>query len=301
MSGELTAFLSAICYSLSYVFLRKGQVERETPDNGLFLVLAVSSAVLVFASLIHMAMGPHRAPLPNFHAPATLYFVAGGITSTFLGRLALYAAIDRLGATRGVVIKTLEPLVTLGIALFMLGEKMRGTDKVSILLLLSGLVLLSLEPYLFPKRLIRSVFVQGVLVGLGAAILQGIGHTIRKVGMSAVPLNPLYAAAIDVVAAFLVYTLVLAAIGRLPRFIRQLSTSSWYLYVAGILSATGVLLFFDAVSKIPVFTAAFIAGSQPLFVALLSAALLSSVETLNWAVFIASWLVAAGIIMAGWW
>lgn len=143
MPGEGTALIAAGCYALSYVFLRKGQSESSLPDHGLFPILLLGVLTLGGSfTILHLtgtAAVIHRTDWQSI----LLYSAVSGLIGTWLGRMALYAAIEYVGATRGVVIKSIAPLVTLIIAFLLLGERLDDLDTTGMICLLTGVGLVT--------------------------------------------------------------------------------------------------------------------------------------------------------------
>src|SRR6056297_2159215 len=132
MSGLVTAVLSVFCYSLAYVLLHKGQVETETEDNGLFPVLVVGSLTLGIAAAVFIGFKYHGlgfvTTLTKRQWTGYGLSALSGLIGTLAGRLVVYAAIRRIGATRGIVVESAESVVTTALAVVLLGEAFRVND-----------------------------------------------------------------------------------------------------------------------------------------------------------------------------
>ncbi|MCL6548646.1 MAG: DMT family transporter [Alicyclobacillus sp.] len=305
MSGTFAALMMVFCYALSYVFLHKGHVESEAEDNGLFPVLCIGALVLgagaVCLGVVRnpgvLRSGPDAGALlatwvhtGAWHPYA--YAALSGVLGTLFGRMAVYAAIRRLGATRGIVLESGEILVTLALAMAILRESLRPSDVGGVVLLAAGIGCLVLERKMLKER---SLLDTGVYLGAIGAVLQGMGHFVRKLGMtpSAVPV---FAAAIDVWAALLVYVLLLLWSGRLREHVRRYAhRPNPFLVAAGVVSAAGVLLFFSALQRIPVSIVAVMLGFEPLLVAIFSKLFFRDLERLTWLTWLYSGMVALGI------
>jgi drug/metabolite transporter (DMT)-like permease len=301
LSGEVTALLSAILYALSYLLLRKGQAETKMDefDNGLFLILLVSGSALSLA----LIAGIWMHPTPLVSGKDWLFSVSccimAGLVGTLCGRLALFAAIAKIGATRGVIVNAMAPIVTLVIAITTLGERFQLFDIWGMALLLFGMFLLMLERSLFPTRFLEHLYKRGLVVAILATLFQGIGYTFRKVGIDT-SMTPLFAATLDTVAAFAVYVLFLAAFGRLKTVVSlSLRNLNLNIAAAGILSGAAVLLFFAATDAIPVSQVSMITGSQPVIVALLSSIFMKKLERITWVTLGSAIFVALGVALIG--
>jgi drug/metabolite transporter (DMT)-like permease len=300
LPGEVAALFSAICYALSYILLRKGQAETKADelDNGLFPILFISSSVLLLCLILKAVL---LSPTPLISGSdwkiSVGFCVLSGLVGTLLGRLALYAAISRIGATRGVIINAMSPIVTLSIAITVLGEKLNLSDSYGMFFLISGMLLLSVERVWFPSRFIGRLFQQGVVIAILASLLQGVGHTFRKIGVDTSISAPL-AATLDTVSALVVYTVLLCGLGRLKSVVSPfVKNPNPYIITAGLLSAAAVLLFFGASDSIPVSQVSMITSIQPVIVALLSAVFMRNLERLTWITLISSILVTLGVVL----
>ncbi|MBX5437685.1 MAG: EamA family transporter, partial [Alicyclobacillaceae bacterium] len=215
-----------------------------------------------------------------------------GVIGTLFGRMAVYAAIRRLGATRGIVLESAEILVTLVLAATLLHETLRPSDAAGVALLAAGITALIWERRMLHER---HLWDNGVAFGVAGAILQGTGHFVRKWGMVQTTL-PVVSAAVDLWAALLVYVVLLVSTGRLRTCTRAVfSQPNPYLLAAGITSAAGVLLFFHAVQAVPVSVVAVTLGFEPLLVAAVSKLLFRDLEHITWLTWVYSAVVAAGI------
>ena len=298
MPGELTAALSTVCYSLSFVLLRKGQAESNPRDHGLLPILFVSTLTFLSALLFHylaFPTAPERLPISP---RAIRYAVASGLFGTLFGRLALYTAIDYLGATRGVVIKALSPLATLLLAIIFLKEHYEKEYAIGMIFLFLGVGFILIERTLIKTRSISSfLFRHSFVIAALAAFLQGTGHAFRKLSVLA-PVSPLWMASIDMFAAFIGYIILLVVRGELS--IVWNSYRGQYnlpIYTAGVMSASGVLLFFLAVSQIPVSEVSIILGAEPIIVALISSLFLRQLERMTWLTIAAAVCVASGVMV----
>ncbi|MDI9258600.1 DMT family transporter [Alicyclobacillus sendaiensis] len=273
--GLLAAIGSAAAYALSYVCLRKGQADSSPPDSGLLPVLSTSLAVLL--AIAPAGLARHRGTLLPVRGDALAFACLSGIIGTFLGRRLLYLAVQRLGAVRGVVLKGLSPVATVFLAYAFLGDPVSWRVMTGLAGVLSAILLLALENRARPMR-DRAIFSSGALVGVAAAMFQGVGHVFRRVSLaSGAP--PMGSAVIDVAIATLACLVSFAAEGTLLPLLRHYKDhlSPWLL-AAGVSSAGGVLLFFVSANLIPVSTVATLAASEPVFVALFSWLLVPHLE-----------------------
>jgi len=294
--GEITAVLAALCYSLSYVLLRKGQVTSAPKDNGLLPILTISFVTLSGSVAAQWLADPEDL---DHVALAAIYFcMASGLVGTLMGRLALYTAISRVGATRGIVVKTLSPAITTILAMLLLDEDIHAVDGIGMVIIIIGILVLFPEQHrtMFRGRAFM-FFQQGIVVAVAAAIFQSIGHIFRKLGMG-FDMDPVLAAAIDITTAFVAYTAYLMGRRQLTSLVTDyVRNRNLYIVAAGFTSAAGVLLFFNAVAEVPVSHVSVILATEPLFVALFSTLLLHNVERLSLWTLCSAVLVVTGVVV----
>ncbi len=290
MPGEVIALLCALCYSLTYIFLHKAQSDAETIDDGLLPVLGVSSVTLTAALGLHYASASsanelHRLSSMGF-APV-LYCATSALFATFLGRFCLYAAIGQLGATRGVVIKSLAPAITVLVAVLWLGEIPHKRDWIGFGLLAGSILLLTLERIRTEdESIIRGVTTRGLALAFAAAGLQGTGHIMRKLAVTST-LPPVLGATLEVVFALLYYIVYLIWSGKFRQYASfYLKSRSLYLLAAGVMSSAAVQLFFTASQTAPVSTVAVLVGLQPVLVVLISSVFFRGLERITWMTYV---------------
>ncbi len=301
MHGELTALLSATCYAVSNLLIRKGQDDTLPSDYGLFPVLLITGVILSITLTIDVSYD--RGPLIDKGLAGTmgiLFCVLSGLLATLFGRLALYTAISRIGATRGSIIAAMSPLVTLTVALVILRERLTFFDKIGIGVLLVGVFLLLFEQKLFPTRFAPSDVVKsGIAIAVWATLFQGVGYAFRKVGIL-YPIDSLFAGVVDTWAALILYIVFLSLTGRLVPLLRHYwSHMNLSIVTAGVVMSAAVYLFFEAVSQVPVSTVSVIMGTQPVIVALLAGLFMNKLERLTIATWLSSLIVCVGVILLG--
>ncbi|WAH35928.1 DMT family transporter [Alicyclobacillus dauci] len=293
--GQMTAMLCAVCYALSYIFIRKGQTESSPPDNGLFPILVISSVTLDGASVLMGILDPSTIDVTSKDILLPCVYAAlSGLIGTLLGRLTLYTAIKDLGATRGVVVKGLSPIITLAIVVIGLDQRIVRDDWIGLGCLLTAVGLLFCERQFTNQRTMAfALFRNSIFIAILSAFAQGTGHAFRQLSVSD-HMEPTYAAAIDVTTALIGYLLVLVLRGRpltLLNWYRRYTNSS--LILAGVWSSLAVLLFFTAVRQIPVSTVSVLVATEPILVALFSVLFFPRLERLTW------WSACASIVVAG--
>lgn len=138
--GVLLALTGALAFSFMNVFVRNG-ARPDDPDTGVLTTLVIN--VLAFGVLLVAWWAV--TGLPGLRPDGVAWFVLAGLCSTFLGRQSLFGAIRLIGAARGAAIKNATPLVTVVIALTILGERLTLAAAAGVALVMIGVFALIAE------------------------------------------------------------------------------------------------------------------------------------------------------------
>lgn len=293
--GEWFALGSALCFAVSNVAVVRG-AQRGSGDNGAFLSLLLTAAISglgwLATSVIHGA-----APIT---LRGVLWLAAAGVFTAFIGRVFLYASIERLGAIRASAVKRLNPFFAVLLGVAVLGEPLSGHMGWGALLIVVSFGLLVQAQWRgattpsAPTRL-NLGYLYGPLSALGYAL----GYLMRKAGLNDTP-DPFFGA--------MVGTLVGAALfviaGRWSEPYRRAVDATWrrpnpWLYAAGVMGSFGQILYFAALNASPMSKVALVASMEVFITIGLS--LLFLAERLSWPVALAALLGFAGtaLLMAG--
>jgi drug/metabolite transporter (DMT)-like permease len=107
-------------------------------------IMASGTVVIGLVVAVRVASG-HPVALP---ADAAGWGAVGAaaIVSTVIAVSTFFAGLARLGAARTSVISTLEPVVTVGLAALLLGERLSALQAAGGALVLAGALLIAVEP-----------------------------------------------------------------------------------------------------------------------------------------------------------
>jgi drug/metabolite transporter (DMT)-like permease len=133
MLGGVLAFLSAALFGYNNVATRRG-VLRGTTLQGMAITVPMGVVLFAIACLI----GGSLALVTSFSWPAYACFAMAGFMHFVFGRYCNYRAIAAIGTNLASPIQQLEVLVTLALALIILGERLTPVMILAIALLLLG-------------------------------------------------------------------------------------------------------------------------------------------------------------------
>ena len=172
-------------------------------------------------------------PVSAFHARALPFFIGSGLLGTVAGRFFRFKGIEKVGAPVAAAINNLNPFISTGLAILILGERVTLPILAGTCVIVLGTILLSMSG--------RSVGFRPVhlFYPFLSACCFGAVAIIRKLGLSHAP--PMFGYAINVTTAFIAFTAYLMVSGQFSTVACD-GKSLWYFLVAGVAENVGVLL-----------------------------------------------------------
>src|SRR3954471_2679078 len=166
--GVTLALLSMLCFG-SNILLSRVAMSRMSVELGFFIVMVVNVA---FASLVFGIELLLRDTPFVWHTEETLWFAAGGIVGTYLGRRCMFDMVRILGPARSSVVHSSAPAFTLLLAWLLIGEKLGSYELMLMALVILGLWITQPVAKRMPgePRPSGLVLKKGVLVGLATVI-----------------------------------------------------------------------------------------------------------------------------------
>ncbi len=219
--GEIAALGTAFLWGANAVFFAEASKRiGALPASVVRLLLA--SAILV---AIHLISGGRF----NFNPGSALWLSASGIAALAIGDWFLFAALAKIGPRIVMLVMTLSPVISALLAWIMLHETLNIFSLVGITLVVAGICLVVLNRK-DTGHLERRAVVLGVLMSVIAALGQGAGFVLAKVGMS-YGTNILDATMIRVLAASLVTVALVPVLKETGKVIKSVKNRFAMLYV----------------------------------------------------------------------
>ncbi len=292
MFAILLAVLAAASWGFSAVLVRMGLRDVSTA-SGTLLSLA---AGLVMTAVLAVTFEWSR--LTGISLTAVLLFGVIGILNFPMGRYFNYMSMSHLGVGRSTPILASAPLFAIVVAVALTGEQLRVATAAGVVCILCGLYVTITAPRAEGATTVvaggRRQTLIGIAFGLGAALAYGSSQVLTRHTVSALA-PPLVGAALALAwgtAGFSVFSL-----GSL----RQRSEHFWrgarFFMLAGLFSATGVLLMFSALRRGEVVVLSPVLATNPLFTLVFAALLLRGVERITSRVVIGALLVVGGVVV----
>jgi drug/metabolite transporter, DME family len=227
-------------------------------------------------------------PQETLHARGVLFFILAGLIGTVGGRLFRSVGIEKVGASVAAAITNLNPFISTGLAILLLGERVTLSIVAGTSIIVLGTIVLSSSGRhvgFHPRHLVYPFL---------SATCFGVVAILRKLGLSQT--GPLLGYTINVTAALIAFSAFLLVSGNRRAMVCK-GRSLWYFIAAGVAENAGVFLILIALNLGTVSIVAPLYGAAPLFVLLMSFVFLKDVETLSGRVILGIVLLVLGVYL----
>jgi drug/metabolite transporter (DMT)-like permease len=175
--GELAGLLTSVAWSgTSVLFTKATQQVGSLVVNRVRVLFA-----LVFLMLLNLVFYGNLLPT-DAGAQRWLWFALSGAIGYALGDVLLFQSFLCIGPQRGMLMMSLAPLMSAGLAWAFFDEILTGMQMLGVIVTLAGVVLVILRRRMETSATANSSL-QGVLFGLGAAAGQAVGYVLSKQGL----------------------------------------------------------------------------------------------------------------------
>ena len=145
-NGEVLGYLLAIGAAVIYsVYITVGTVATDGLDAIAVSTIVCTSAALVCGAIVAVrSVGGEQPSLPD-SSRGWLSLAAIALICTALAIIAFFAGLARLGPTSTSVMSTLEPVVTVGLATWLLSESLSGVQAIGGAIVIAAVIALALS------------------------------------------------------------------------------------------------------------------------------------------------------------
>jgi len=176
--GELAAILTALAWTgTSILFTKATQQAGSLVVNRIRVILA-----LAFLMLLNLALYGFLLPT-NAGPDKWMWFALSGAIGYALGDALMFQSFLCIGTQRGMLMMSLSPLISSGLAWLFFGETLTGMQMIGVLITLMGIAWVIQRGNIGGQNTVCHP-VQGVLFGLGAATGQAVGYVLSKQGLA---------------------------------------------------------------------------------------------------------------------
>jgi uncharacterized membrane protein len=274
------ALVSAILSAAATIFIRQG-LRGGGAYAGFWLNVAVGAVGLWTAVLLTGGIG-------RTTARGIAFFVLAGIIGTVAGRFLRFMAIQRLGAAIASPLNNLNPLVSTGLAILLLGEQVTLPILAGTVVIVAGATLLSMGGRQVGFRAWHLV------LPILSAFCFGVVAIFRKIALN--DIGAIAGTAINVTTALIVFTAFLIASSD-RRALACDGRSLAYFVGAGLTENLSVFLTVVALGLGTVSVVTPLTSTSPIFVLLLSPLLLRGVERVTGRIVAGTVLIVLGVYL----
>lgn len=284
------ALLPAVLWGFGPVLDKRGMAAGGTALQAALVVVVVDSALYWAAILVRSWPDPLVGLTPRLVG----IFAVAGLVGTAMGRIFVFAGVDRVGASINSAGISTRPLFATLLAVGFLGEPLGPLTAVGVAVLVAGLVVLTYS---------KGGDVEGwnprdLLFPVGAAAVFAAGNVLRRFGFQDTGASALQAVAVNETAALV--ALAAYALARHGTDPLAASRESYPYFVgSGLLTAVALLSFFAALAteegRVAVVDP--LAATAPLFTTVFAAVLLGDVERVTRGVVAGAALVVVGAVL----
>lgn len=188
MHAILCALGSSMAFGANVIIIRRGMLRVSSNYIATISIFTGFFFFLPISGITGDLFG-----IGGLHWKAYLHLALSGITHFALGRTWAYRSIQLLGANRSNVVTSLNPIVTITLALVILKEEITVLMALGIVCVLAGPLLIVLkEPTLkgsqkisssIGKEIDRRTLFLGMVYGVGASIFWGSSAIFIKLGL----------------------------------------------------------------------------------------------------------------------
>jgi len=250
MSSQAHALVTSISYAAALICSRRG-LRYSTPTTVTLISILVQNVVLWPATFLLTGIPPVS------WISVGLFGIVG--ISQLGVRLLAYTGVLKIGASRSSALQSINPLISATIAIVVLKESATPLTIVGTLLVVTGVILVSWKA----EQELLSFRWWHLLLPVGAAILSGVNHPMRRYALS-LSNEPLF------FSAFMGFVTLIAFLGymtlssREPRLVWD-RRALWPFACTGIFETFSIFLIITALSIGPVVVIAPIASTYPVW------------------------------------
>jgi drug/metabolite transporter (DMT)-like permease len=291
-SGDAFAIASAVSFAGSGVLIARGR-RPGVEDNGAFTSLLVTTAI---AGGFWLALGIARGFAP-VTARGLLWFAGAGVLTAYVGRVAFYATVERLGAMRAATLQRLNPFFAVVLGIAVLHESIAGRTGVGVALIVASfavLVLAARGREGAPLARLGPVERMGYVTGIVSALGYSTGYLLRKMGLAEAH-DAFLGAAVGCAVGAILFAATAPFNARYAAAVRATFThpNPWFVG-SGVLGSAGQVLYFAALNELPMSRVALIVSMEVFVTLFLGYAFLRRRERLTPGLVIAAILGVAG-------
>jgi drug/metabolite transporter (DMT)-like permease len=252
---------------------------------------------LVFFSLVLVITG-QTGSLFTFPAEGYLWLSATGVIHFVFGRSLYYYCVQRAGANIATIITRVSPLVSVILAITVLGELLTWEIAGGALLIVSGVTLAGINPGAIRDR--RQAFsglsLSAIISGVGVGFIWGTSPIMIKLGLGESG-SPIAGAFISYLAGSIAWGFFLLSRNRRTEIAGINKRAFGFFCLAGVFSSAANVARYSALSMAPASVVTPIISIHPIFTIILSFFFNRQIEVFRKTVIIGTLAAVIGTIL----
>ncbi len=180
-TGEIISLIVAVSWTVTALAAEKASRYASALTMN---VVRMCIAIPIFFLLLWITTG---SCLPLYaNAETWMWLSVAGLVGYVFGDICLFRAYQEMGSRYGQLFMTFAPIFSAIGGYFVFGEALKGVTWIAIILILTGIgmSILGKSPESGSRRHLQlKITPLAALLGIGAAMGQGIGLVISKIGM----------------------------------------------------------------------------------------------------------------------
>ena len=261
MSGLVLALLSAACWGLDRIALRRAVIKVSDATAGVLITVPLS---LPFFFIILLAMGRVH-DIVSFPWQSYIWLSVAGVIHFIAGRMLKYTATQLLGANISAIVGKISPIIAATLGISLLGELLTWEVAVGVLLIVFGVTMVSVNPKALSGNASANISSRGIFFALASGFLFGITPLFIKLGLHA-PLSPVAATFVSYSAATIVLGFFLLSRKKRSALFGMGKRAFLFFCLDTVLSSGAQLFRYAALSVAPVSVVTPLISGSPVFV-----------------------------------
>ncbi len=281
MSPQVLALITSVSYAVALICSRRG-LRYSTPTTVTLISVLIQNLVLWTAVFV-------LSGIPPVSRISLGLFVIVGIFQLGV-RLLAYTGVLKIGASRSSALQSINPLISATIAIVVLKESATALVFAGTVLVVAGIVLVSWRA----EQELPSFRWWHLLLPVGAAILTGVNHPMRRYALS-LSNQPLFFSAFMGFVTLVAFTAYMTVSSQEQRLVWDRRALLPFL-CTGIFETFSIFLIITALSIGPVVVIAPIAATYPVWAMIGAKLFLRDVERIGLKAAVGILSVVAGTV-----
>ena len=250
--GITLSFVSALAFSFSNIFMKKGAI-RDNVLSSIFLTMLASEFIVFLSSVVSGEL----FRIGSISPLALAVYALTGVAGFTVGRTLNYSSIVNVGPSTSSTIVSSRTIFALIFSIFLITDRITPIDIAGDLIVTLGILVVSLD-----RRSKKTFSLIYLLLPLGAATMIGLSDVLIRISglLSNLPID----------GTLIAYSIGLASYvpmqrGKLMAGIRTIPARSWqFLLLAGTSSGLAQVFRYTGLTYAPIFIAVPVIALTPI-------------------------------------